>query len=45
VAIERANLTDDSLAQYLDERPLQTEQVQILNTEVAIFTCQNVYML
>jgi len=39
VAIERANLIDDSLAHYLDERPLQTEQAQISNTEVAIFKC------
>jgi len=39
VAIERANLIDDSLAHYLDERPLQTEQVQIPNTEVTIFKC------
>jgi len=40
VAIEHVNLIDDSLAHYLDERPLQTEQVQILNTEAAIFKCQ-----
>ncbi|KYN28291.1 DNA topoisomerase 3-alpha [Trachymyrmex cornetzi] len=40
VAIERANLIDDSLAHYLDERPLQTEQIQ-LNTPVvtSIFKC------
>ena len=40
VAIERANLIDDSLAHYLDERPLQTEQIQ-LNTPVisTIFKC------
>ncbi|XP_012057921.1 PREDICTED: DNA topoisomerase 3-alpha-like [Atta cephalotes] len=40
VAIERANLIDDSLAHYLNERPLQTEQIQ-LNTPVisTIFKC------
>ncbi|XP_011696308.1 PREDICTED: DNA topoisomerase 3-alpha-like isoform X2 [Wasmannia auropunctata] len=38
VAIERANLIDDSLAHYLGERPLQTEQVQ-LAPEIAIFKC------
>lgn len=38
VAMERANLIDDSLAQYLDERPLQTEQAQ-LHEDVTIFKC------
>lgn len=41
VAIERANLIDESLAQYLDERPLQTEQIAPLlpPQQVAIFKC------
>ncbi|KAL0102558.1 hypothetical protein PUN28_018092 [Cardiocondyla obscurior] len=38
VAIERANLIDDSLAQYLDERPTQTEQA-VIPQEVVIFKC------
>ncbi|XP_029663967.1 DNA topoisomerase 3-alpha [Formica exsecta] len=40
VAMERANMIDDALAQYLDERPTQTEQVQFsLVTDVTIFKC------
>ncbi|XP_036143952.1 DNA topoisomerase 3-alpha isoform X2 [Monomorium pharaonis] len=40
VAMERANLIDNSLAQYLDERPLQNEQVTQLAPEpIAIFKC------
>ncbi|KAL6262200.1 hypothetical protein P5V15_007297 [Pogonomyrmex californicus] len=39
VAMERANLIDDSLAHYLDERPLQTEQVQFAQEDIIIFKC------
>ncbi|KAL6425769.1 hypothetical protein ACFW04_009678 [Cataglyphis niger] len=40
VAMERANMIDDALAQYLDERPTQTEQVQFSSiTDIAIFKC------
>lgn len=39
MAMERANLIDDSLAQYLDERPLQTEQAQLAQEDVTIFKC------
>lgn len=38
IAIERANVIDDSLAHYLEERPLQTEQVQLL-PDITIFKC------
>lgn len=39
VAIERANLIDDSLAHYLEERPIQTEQALLTPEEIAIFKC------
>ncbi|KMQ86449.1 dna topoisomerase 3-alpha-like protein [Lasius niger] len=40
VAMERVNLIDDALAQYLDERPTQTEQVQFaLVTNITILKC------
>ncbi|XP_018404081.1 PREDICTED: DNA topoisomerase 3-alpha isoform X1 [Cyphomyrmex costatus] len=39
VAIERANLIDDSLAHYLDERPLQTEGTQLAPMITTIFKC------
>ncbi|XP_011878275.1 PREDICTED: DNA topoisomerase 3 isoform X2 [Vollenhovia emeryi] len=39
VAIERANLIDDSLAQYLDERPIQTEQARLVAEDVPVFKC------
>lgn len=40
MAIERANLIDDALAQYLDERPTQNENVQFAPVEdVSIFKC------
>jgi len=38
VAIERANLIDDSLAHYLDQRPIQTEQA-LAREDVTIFKC------
>lgn len=38
--MERANLIDNALAKYLDERPTQTEQSQIIPVEeIAIFKC------
>lgn len=39
VAIERANLIDDSLARYLEERPLQIEQTQLTPVITTIFKC------
>lgn len=37
--MERANLIDDALAQYLDERPTETEQTQLARVEDTIFKC------
>lgn len=39
--MERANLIDEALAQYLEERPTQAEQIQFapVEQEVAIFKC------
>jgi len=40
VAMERANLIDDALAHYLDERPIQIEQAQLTPAEdVSVFKC------
>lgn len=40
MVIERANLIDDSLAHYLDERPIQTDSQALLTPEdVTIFKC------
>lgn len=40
VAMERANLIDDALARYLEERPTQSEEMQFALVEnVSIFKC------
>ncbi|XP_032669264.1 DNA topoisomerase 3-alpha isoform X2 [Odontomachus brunneus] len=40
VAMERANLIDDALARYLEERPIQSEETQFaLVEDVSIFKC------
>lgn len=39
VAMERANLIDDSLAHYLEERPVQTEQALLAPEDITIFKC------
>lgn len=40
MAIERANLIDDALARYLDERPAQSEETQFaLVEDISIFKC------
>ncbi|XP_029173837.1 DNA topoisomerase 3-alpha-like [Nylanderia fulva] len=40
VAMERANLIDEALAQHLDERPTETEQVQFSSVaNITIFKC------
>lgn len=40
VAIERANLIDESLARYLDERPTQSGEAQLAPVEdIPIFKC------
>ncbi|KZC11859.1 PREDICTED: DNA topoisomerase 3-alpha [Dufourea novaeangliae] len=41
VSLERANLIDSALADYLDERPTETQEIQISNPpiEISIFKC------
>ena len=41
IAIERANLIDNALADYLDERPTEAQELEITNPpeEVTIFKC------
>ncbi|KAG7209965.1 hypothetical protein KM043_011554 [Ampulex compressa] len=41
VALERANLIDNALANFLDEQPLPTEQLEIANPvqDIVVFKC------
>lgn len=38
ITLERANLIDNALAEYLDERPTQAQEIQITH-ETVIFKC------